>query len=48
MREKAKEKKKDTNRLNELEKILNLIETEKSKIKICLLCKKKFANIMHF
>ncbi len=45
--EKIKEKSLEDNKLNELMKIKELIKAEKNKIKLCLLCKRKFANAMH-
>lgn len=46
--EKIKEKSLEENQLNELQKIRELIKAEKHKIKLCLLCKRKFANAIHY
>ena len=45
--EKIKEKSLEETKLNELQKIKELIKAEKSKMKLCLLCKRKFANSSH-
>jgi uncharacterized Zn-finger protein len=49
--EELKEKKKmesiEELKLSELQKIKELIKAEKMKVKICLLCKRKFANSSH-
>ena len=48
MKEKLKEKNLEENKINELQKIKELIKAEKNKVKICMLCKRKFANSSHF
>lgn len=45
--EKIKEKSMEENKIIQLQKIKELIKAEKSKIKLCLLCKRKFANSAH-
>lgn len=45
--EKIKEKSNEENIMNELQKIKELIKVEKNKVKLCLLCKRKFANVTH-
>lgn len=46
--EKIKEKSMEENKFNQLQKVKDLIKAEKSRIKLCLLCKRKFANSTHF
>lgn len=45
--EKIKERNIEENKLNELQKIKELIKAEKNKVKFCLLCKRKFVNSTH-
>ena len=45
--ERIKEKNLEESKIGELKKIRELIKAEKSKMKFCLVCKRKFANATH-
>ena len=47
MKEKIIEKSLEETKLNELQRLKELIRSEKNKMKICLLCKRKFAGLEH-
>ena len=47
LREKQKEKSLEDIRMGEWQKVKEMIRNEKDKIKICLLCRRKFINANH-
>ena len=47
LKEKMKEKTLEEHKWSEWQKIKEMIKNEKNKIRICLLCKRKFASATH-